>query len=116
VEHTPAHLDLFRDLGPEPKTLIALARTQTEPDQIVALATRCGHGGVGAGHYCEFYIAAANRLASTDHIDKGRAVMQAGMARGHVTWPQMAAWEDFAKYTAENPPLTEESERWATSP
>jgi len=93
------------------KTMVDLARTLTEPKEIVALATRRGHGGVGAGHYCEFYIAAANRLASTSHIDKGRVIMQAGMAQGHVTPPQMAAWEDFARHTAANPLSTEEKRR-----
>jgi len=79
--------------------LIAQARALTEPDQVVALATSYGHHGVGLGHYCEFYIAPANRLASTGRVNEGRAIMQAGQDKGHVTWLQRAAWEDFVKYT-----------------
>lgn len=81
------------------RALIATARGLTRPDGVVTLATRYGHGGVGVGHYCEFYIAPANRLASAGRVSEGRLIMQAGMDKGHVTWPQMAAWEDFVKYT-----------------
>lgn len=96
------------------KSLIPTARALTDPGEIVALATRYGHDGLGAGQYCEFYIAPANRLASAGCVSEGRLIMQAGMDEGHVTWRQMAAWEGFVKYTEANPVATDNTKEVLT--
>jgi hypothetical protein len=91
------------------------ARKLDDPDEIVELAQKYGHDATGPGHRSEFYIAAAQRLDEEGRADEALAVMERGLAEGHVSHAQFGTWEATREVGPEVTELTPDELRQLTS-